>query len=104
MIVLDTGTAINEYRGYGLEYIADALFTTTQGRVLSYIFGHPNRSFYIDLMIIHILLRDASGKAIRESLWHCGLFETSFLSRLCIVVGVWQCLQIHDDCVRQLNK
>ncbi len=44
--------------------MADALFTTTQQRVLSLLFGQPNRSFYASEMIERT--RSGSGAVQRE--------------------------------------
>ena len=53
--------------------LADALFSTTRQKVLAYLFGHPDRSFYASEMIA--LAGSGSGAVQRElsRLAQCGL-------------------------------
>ena len=44
--------------------MADALFSTTKQKVLAYLFGHPDRSFYVSEMIA--LAGSGSGAVQRE--------------------------------------
>lgn len=50
--------------GPALSGIADALFSTTRQRVLAYIFGQPDRSFYASELIA--LTGSGSGAVQRE--------------------------------------
>lgn len=53
--------------------LADALFSTTRQKVLAYLFGHPDRSYYASELIA--LAGSGSGAVQRElsRLVHCGL-------------------------------
>ena len=60
----DLGIKMNAWSGAPSTGIADALFSSTQQRVLAYLFGQPNRSFFADELIG--LTGSGSGAVQRE--------------------------------------
>ena len=61
--------------------LADALFSTTRQKVLAYLFGHPDRSFYASELIA--LAGSGSGAVQRElsRLVQCGLATMSRIGK-----------------------
>ena len=100
-IILDMGIATPPLKP-STSGLADALFSTTRQKVLAYLFGHPDRSFYASEMIA--LAGSGSGAVQREllRLTECGLAtmnrigkqthyqantESPIFEELCSIVG-----------------